>query len=161
MNKSTQRTIKIIERGGRILLKRKKSGWYQDVWYLSQWTNIAAGFDKADWSQSSGALEFFNLRWAHTIAPLYDCKVVVIYPKAKKEIPQEVRETIGDLIKRKLKEKKEKPRCPACNPAHWTDRGECTCGRQVRMFEGDSNNPITALSGGDPSYNLKADGSRR
>lgn len=69
------RTLKIIERGGVILLKRK------DGWYLGQWTNIAAGPDKADWSKRKNALEMFNLKWALTIAPLYGCEVVVRYPK--------------------------------------------------------------------------------
>jgi hypothetical protein len=73
--KLTQRTIRIIEKHGRILLKA------DDGWYLGQWTNIAGGPDKAEWSRKAGALEMFNLQWAFTIAPLYDCKVVVVYPK--------------------------------------------------------------------------------
>jgi hypothetical protein len=71
----TDRTIKIIQKHGRILLKAK------DGWYLGAWTNIAAGPDKADWSRRNAAQEMFNLKWAFTIAPLYDCKVVVVYPK--------------------------------------------------------------------------------
>lgn len=75
--KLTERTIKIIRKGGRILLKHEKDGWY-----LGVWTNIAAGPDKASWSRKRGALEMFNLKWAFTLAPLYGCKVVVVYPKA-------------------------------------------------------------------------------
>ena len=72
----TKRTIDIINKHGRIVLKEKHSDWY-----LSSWTNIAAGPDKASWSRRHSALEFFNLQWAFAIAPLYDCKVVVVYPK--------------------------------------------------------------------------------
>lgn len=78
--KLTQRTIAIIKKGGRIVLKRA------DGCYLGQWTNIAAGPDKADWSSNNKiALEIFNLLWAFTIAPLYKCKVYVIYPKGVKK----------------------------------------------------------------------------
>jgi hypothetical protein len=73
----TQRTIDIINKGGRILLKRDGG------WYLGGWTNIAAGPDLADWSHRAGALEIFNLKWAFAIAPLYGCKVVVVFPKKK------------------------------------------------------------------------------
>lgn len=74
-----KRTIDIIKKGGRIVLKRANGC------YLGQWTNIAAGWDKADWTyQSKTALEIFNLLWAFTIAPLYNCKVFVIYPKKDK-----------------------------------------------------------------------------
>ncbi len=69
------RTIAIIKKNGKIVLKR------DDGWYLSSWTNIAAGPDKADWSTKRNALEIFSLRWAFTIAPLYKCKVYVLYPK--------------------------------------------------------------------------------
>ena len=75
----TKRTIDIINKGGRIILKEKGDGFSK--WYLSAWTNIAAGPDKASWSKRGSALEFFNLQWAFAIAPLYDCKVVVVYPK--------------------------------------------------------------------------------
>lgn len=73
--KLTERTIAIIKKHGRIVLKRK------DNWYLSCWTNIAAGPDKADWSGKQSAMEVFSLEWAFAIAPLYKCKVIVIYPK--------------------------------------------------------------------------------
>lgn len=73
----TQRTVDIIVKGGRILLKRK------DGWYLGQWTNIAAGPDEAHWARKRAAQEFHNLKWAFVIAPLYGCTVVVAYPKAK------------------------------------------------------------------------------
>lgn len=64
------RTVKLIERGRRILLKKA------DGAYLHQWTNIAAGPDECHWtSLPSLALEIFNLQWAFAIAPLYKCKV--------------------------------------------------------------------------------------
>lgn len=76
--KLEQRTIDIIKKHGRIVLKRA------DGCYLGQWTNIAAGPDKADWSNHSRfALEIFSLLWAFTIAPLYKCKVFVLYKKGK------------------------------------------------------------------------------
>lgn len=76
----TDRTIKIIQNGGRIVIK---SGQY----YMHSHTNIAGGPDRAVWNSSSKcALEMFSLTWAFTIAKLYankfrTCKVVVIYPK--------------------------------------------------------------------------------
>jgi len=81
----TKRTIKIIERGGRIILRKKSHGaeWIPPYWYLHNWTSIAAGPDRAVWGQRQNALEFFNLKWARRIAPLYNCKVVVVYPKVK------------------------------------------------------------------------------
>lgn len=77
--KLTQRTIKIIERGGRILLKRKKDGYY-----LHCWVNIAAGPDHATFGLRNQALEMFNLKWAFAIAPLYNAKVVSVCPKKRK-----------------------------------------------------------------------------
>lgn len=74
----TKRTIKIIEAHGHIFLKNK------DGWYLSGWTNIAAGPDYAVWGRRPVALEFFNLKWAQTIAPLYDSKVVIVTPNKHK-----------------------------------------------------------------------------
>lgn len=74
----TCKTINIIEDGGRIYLRRK------DRMYLHSWTNIAAGPDNAVWGVRKDALEFFSLKWALTIAPLYKCKVVVIYPNQRK-----------------------------------------------------------------------------
>lgn len=71
----TDRMGKILQRRGRIVLK-SASGWY-----LGSWTNIAAGFDSACWGQRRNALEMFDLEWAHAIAKLYKCKVVVVYPK--------------------------------------------------------------------------------
>lgn len=73
----TYRTIKIIEKGGDILIKR----W--DGWYLGCWTNIAAGYDYAHWSRRENALEICNLRVAFAIAKLYDCKVVSYYPSRR------------------------------------------------------------------------------
>ena len=77
----TKRTIAICNKGGRILLKEKDDGFSK--WYLSAWTNIAAGPDHANWGKRASALQFFSLQWAFAIAPLYDCKVVVVYPKKK------------------------------------------------------------------------------
>lgn len=88
----TERTIKIIERNGRILL-RKKRAVYEDGTvhakydiYMHQHSDIAGGPDKASWcyrKSRNTAKEFHNLKWAHTIAPLYNCVVVVVYPKGK------------------------------------------------------------------------------
>lgn len=78
-------TIKIIERGGRILV-RKGNGVPElgnSFWYMHSWTNIAAGPDNAVWGDRANAMEFFNLKWALTIAPLYGAKVIVSYPKKK------------------------------------------------------------------------------
>jgi hypothetical protein len=73
----TARTIKIIERGGRILLRRK------DGYYLHCWVNIAAGPDHVIWGLQNQALEFFNLKWALMIAPLYGAKVTIVFTKKK------------------------------------------------------------------------------
>lgn len=74
----TERTIKIIENKGRIVIKTK------DGMYLHTWSNIAAGPDNAIWTYHRKlALEMFNLKWAFTIAPLYDCKVFSISHKEK------------------------------------------------------------------------------
>ena len=79
----TQLTVKIIERNGRILLRKPYEGadWIPKYWYLHAWTNIPAGPDHAVWGQKQNAVEFFNLKWAITIAPLYGCAVVVVYPE--------------------------------------------------------------------------------
>ena len=79
----TDKTIKIINAGGRILLRKKSEGadWIPKYWYLHAWTNIPAGPDHAVWGQKQNAVEFFNLKWALTIAPLYGCHVVVCYPE--------------------------------------------------------------------------------
>lgn len=74
----TDRTIKIIQRHGSILLKK-------DHRYMHSWTNIAAGPDYDHWSSSrTGALEIFTLKWAFAIAKLYDAKVVSVFPKKRK-----------------------------------------------------------------------------
>lgn len=78
------RTVKIIENHGSIFLKKKKSKHdapSSKDWYLGQWTNIAAGPDGAHFSFRKKALEIFNLEWAFGLAKLYNCKVVVRYPK--------------------------------------------------------------------------------
>jgi hypothetical protein len=80
------RTIKIIEAGGRILLRkgagRPKEG--DSYWFMHAWTNVAAGPDNAIWTGGKrDALEFFNLKWALTLAPLYGAKVIVSLPKKK------------------------------------------------------------------------------
>jgi hypothetical protein len=75
----TERTIKIIENKGRIVIKTK------DEMYLHTWCNIAAGPDNAIWTYHRElALEMFNLKWAFTIAPLYNCKVFAVYQKGNK-----------------------------------------------------------------------------
>lgn len=84
----TQKTMQIIERNGRILLRRTQRTPHNNDYetYLHQWSDIAGGPDNASWcyrKARKNAKEFFNLKWAHTIAPLYDCKVVVVYPKKK------------------------------------------------------------------------------
>jgi hypothetical protein len=71
--KLTKRTIAMIERGGRLLLKRK------DGYYLHCWCNIAGGPDAARWGLRNQALEIFNHKWAFVLAPLYGCKVVAVY----------------------------------------------------------------------------------
>jgi len=74
-----RRSLDILKKDGKIVLKRG------DGCYLGQWTNIAAGPDEAHWTMlSNKALEMFNLLWAFTIAPLYKCKVFVIYKKGKR-----------------------------------------------------------------------------
>lgn len=78
MDKSSDATIRIIEKGGRIILKCK------DGSYLHSWTNIASGPDHAVWTMHKKfAADFFDLRWARTIAPLYRAHVVVAYPCRK------------------------------------------------------------------------------
>ena len=73
--KLTERTVKMIERGGRLVLKRN------DGYYLHCWCNIAAGPDHATFGLRNQALEMFNHKWAFAIAPLYKCKVMAVYPK--------------------------------------------------------------------------------
>lgn len=68
----------IIPRGGRILVKKQF-----DNWFLHAWSNIAAGPDHAVWGGRENALEFFNLKWALTIAPLYKSKVLVVFPRTR------------------------------------------------------------------------------
>jgi len=80
----TEKTIKIIKAGGRILLRKGRGRTGDSYWYMDSWTNIAAGPDHAVWTKNKGqALEMFNLLWAHTIAPLYGSVVVIVYPKKK------------------------------------------------------------------------------
>lgn len=76
--KLTERTIAMINRGGRLLLKKKGA---DDEYYLHCWCNIAAGPDHATFGLRNQALELFNHKWAFAIAPLYNCKVVAVYPK--------------------------------------------------------------------------------
>lgn len=71
------RTCAIIDRDGIILLKR-------GPWYLGQWTNVAAGREGEDWGWRHGALGFSDLEIAFAVAPVYDAKVVVFYPRGKK-----------------------------------------------------------------------------
>ncbi len=71
------RTCRIIERGGYILLRRGD-------WYMHHHTNIAADFDSAVWGTKEAALHFDTLELAHVLAPYFECKVVVYYPKGKK-----------------------------------------------------------------------------
>lgn len=74
--KLTERTCKLIKAGCDIYLKRK------DGSYLHSWTNIAAGWDKAVWTNGhEGALEIFDLKWAFGLARLYGCKVVSYNPR--------------------------------------------------------------------------------
>ena len=68
-----KRTMKILNRGGLIFLKRA------DGYYLSCWTKIAGGPDTKHFASREYALPIDNLLWAFTLAPLYDCKVVSIY----------------------------------------------------------------------------------
>ncbi len=72
-----ERTCRIIKRRGRILLKSSEG------WYLGQHTNIAAGFDSAVWAWRPAALEIDTLELAFLLAPFFECKVVVVYPKGK------------------------------------------------------------------------------
>jgi hypothetical protein len=87
----SDRTCKIINKGGNLILKRK------DGWYLNAWTNIASGWDKACWGKREGALEIFDLKWAFAIAKLYDCKVIAFYPKR----------TERNVFKRMLRDSKQ------------------------------------------------------
>lgn len=94
----TERTVAIIEAGGRIVLKRNDC---ECDWYLHQHTSIASGPDEARFtSWRRKALSFFNLKWARRIAPLYNCKVVVVYPKKKIEAStvEDQSQLVGDSI---------------------------------------------------------------
>jgi hypothetical protein len=97
----TERTIKIIQKGGNILLKqRSKPNYVPDYydnlappnseWYIHQWTNIASGPDGVRLGKRATALEIFDLKWAFALAKLYDCKVVVYYPERAKCQPKNV-----------------------------------------------------------------------
>ena len=67
----SERTVLLIKRKRNIYLKN--SGGQ----YLHQWSNIAGGPDRADWTfVPCLALEIFNLEWAFALAKLYKCKVV-------------------------------------------------------------------------------------
>lgn len=93
----TRRSIKIIENGGRIVLRKQRhyellinndndnvQFFKKYDLYLHQSTDIAAGPDQAQWcyrKAKHSAKEFFNLKLAYTIAPLYNCDVVIFYPK--------------------------------------------------------------------------------
>ena len=87
------RTIKIIEARGRILLKEIGSPWY-----LGQWTNIPAGPDAIHWGKRNTAMEIFNLKWAFVLARLYNCKVVAVYPK--KDVNAEILRISRECIDR-------------------------------------------------------------
>ncbi len=71
------RTCRIIAQGGDILLKRGE-------WYLHQHTTIQAAFDSAVWGQRNAAMHFDTLELAHLLAPYFECRVVVYYPRGKK-----------------------------------------------------------------------------
>jgi len=71
----TDRTCRIIQRGGRIVIKRN------DGWYLSGWTNVFSGPDGAQWAAAKHAVEIATLEWAFALAKLYKAKVVVQYCK--------------------------------------------------------------------------------
>lgn len=72
------RTCKIIERGGFILLKR-------GPWYLHQHTNLAAGFDSAVWGTRAAAMHFDSIDWAFIVARYFESRVVSWYPKEKRK----------------------------------------------------------------------------
>ena len=74
----TKRSCKIIEKGGRILLKKNGS-------YLHAWTDISAGWDKAVFGRKYSAKEFCDLKIAFAVAPYFACKVVVLYPNKKEK----------------------------------------------------------------------------
>lgn len=82
----TERTCKLIKQGFCIYLKKKKEDWY-----LHAWTNIAAGWDKAQWGRLNNALEIMDLKTAFAIAPLYGCKVVSYNHSKNIEIVEKVR----------------------------------------------------------------------
>jgi hypothetical protein len=96
--KLSQRTIKLIERHRVIVLRKDNMNSEAKNWYLGQHTNIAAGPDYASWvSHPNSALEFHNLEWAFTIAPLYNCKVVTVKKSLKKKEKTEKAETSPSL----------------------------------------------------------------
>ncbi len=75
--KLMDRTCRIIDAGGYIVLKRGE-------WYMQQHTNIAADFDSAVWGTRRAALHFDTLEMAYLLAPYFECRVVVYYPRGKK-----------------------------------------------------------------------------
>lgn len=78
----SQRTTKINDRGGRIVLKKA------DGTYLYQYTHIPSGPNGVEYvSDPKFAMIIDNLEWAFNLARLYDCKVIVRYPKAKPQQP--------------------------------------------------------------------------
>ena len=68
------RTCEIVRRRGRIVLRRHG-------WYVHSHTNIAAGFDAAVWGRRESALEIDTLELAFLLAPFFESKVVVVYPR--------------------------------------------------------------------------------
>lgn len=73
------RTCRIIDRGGYILLKRR------DDWYLHQHTNVVAGYDAAIWGRREAALHIDTIELAFILVQYFnDCRVVVFYPRGKK-----------------------------------------------------------------------------
>lgn len=81
--KLTERTIKLINQG-KIIILRKKPKFKGDKpgSYLGQHTCVQAGPDCAHWTNwKSCAMEVFNLKWAFAIAELYGCKVYSVKGK--------------------------------------------------------------------------------
>jgi len=83
----SDRTIEIINRGGRIVLRKPKDNGTSGHWYLHAWTNLAAGWDKAVWGRQNAALEFMDLALAFAIAPLFKAKVAVVWSRPKRKTP--------------------------------------------------------------------------
>jgi len=84
--KLTDRTCKLIKQGCSIYLREKRGKWY-----LHHWTNIAAGWDKAQWGRREHAMEIFDLKWAFALARLYRCKVVSYNHEQNIETVEKVR----------------------------------------------------------------------